>query len=191
MSLPGLRIGTTVDPTIGHLTARQFVDDDGLDDSYVPFWYTRTGIIVKWSLFLGIVILFSAYLFIGYTHAKKRIARGLPPLAYHRWLVSRGQLASVDPRYAYPAPAGFATYRPPQNEYGMYAMPPPVYDPNAPRPPMYYGPTEQDVGTKVDPDQSRPAYQQPTVTEEYEAPAGPPPSAVRPQGTGNSNPFRN
>ena len=79
----------------------------------------------------------------------------------------------------------------------MYAMPPPVYDPNAPRPPVYYGPppTQQqqhDVGaTKVDPDQSRGGYQRPTVTEEYEAPAGPPPGpTVRPQGTGNSNPFR-
>ncbi|OIW24002.1 hypothetical protein CONLIGDRAFT_564448, partial [Coniochaeta ligniaria NRRL 30616] len=167
--------------------------DDGYD-GYVPFWYTRTGIIVKWCLFLGLVLLFSSYMLIGYMHAKKRIARGLPPLAYHRWLVSRGQLARVDPRYAYPAPAGFATYRPPQNEYGMYSMPPPVYDPNAPRPPMYYGPpaAEQDVGTKVDPDQSRGQHQQPAVTtEEYEAPAGPPPSAMRPQGTGGSNPFRN
>jgi hypothetical protein len=44
--------------------------------------------IVKWSLFLGLLILFSAYLFIGYTHAKKRIARGLPPLAYHRVMFS-------------------------------------------------------------------------------------------------------
>lgn len=56
---------------------------------------------------------------------------------------------------------------------------------------MYYGPPAQDVETKVDPNQSR-GYRQPTATEEeYEAPAGPPPSAVRPQGTGNSNPFRN
>lgn len=192
MQLPGLRIGTTIDPIIGHLATRQFVEDDGfVDDGYVPFWYTRTGIIVKWSLFLGLVVLVSAYLIIGRIHAQKRIARGLPPLAYHRFLVPRGQLASVDPRYAYPAPAGFTTYRPPQNEYGMYPMPPPVYDPNAPRPPMYYGPPAQDVGTKVDPDQSR-GHQRPTATEEeYEAPAGPPPSAVRPQGTGNSNPFRN
>jgi len=120
-----------------------------------------------------------------------------PRLTKTQWLVSRHQLSRVDPRYAYPAPAGYTTYRPPQDDYGMYAMPPPVYDPNAPRPPVYYGPppTQQqqhDVGaTKVDPDQSRGGYQRPTVTEEYEAPAGPPPGpTVRPQGTGNSNPFR-
>jgi hypothetical protein len=42
MQLPGLRIGTTVDPSIVHLTARQFVDDPGyVDDGYVSFWYTR------------------------------------------------------------------------------------------------------------------------------------------------------
>lgn len=111
-----------------------------------------------------------------------------------KWLVSRGELARTDPRYAYPTPAGYTTYRPPQNEYGMYAMPPPVYDPNAPRPPVYYGPpptaAQQDVGTKVDPDQGRAGYQRPTATDEYEPPAGPPPaSTVRPQGTGSSNPF--
>jgi hypothetical protein len=99
-------------------------------------------------------------------------------------------------------PAGYSTYPPQQNDYGMYAMPPPVYDPNAPRPPMYYAqPSEappqqqqqQDgVATKVDPDQSRGGYRQPTVSqEEYEAPAGPPPAAAtRPHETGSSNPFR-
>jgi len=40
MQLPGLRIGTTVDPSIGHLTARQQFED-GYDDSDFPFWYTR------------------------------------------------------------------------------------------------------------------------------------------------------
>lgn len=44
----------------------------------------QTGIIVKWSLFLGLVVLFAVYLIAGHWHAKKRIARGLPPLAYHR-----------------------------------------------------------------------------------------------------------
>lgn len=79
---------------------------------------------------------------LGYWHAKRRIQKGLAPLAYHRvrlfssslpptqihlpaihttntsppqWLVPRAQLARVDPRYAY------AAY-PPNNPamYGTY-----------------------------------------------------------------------
>lgn len=142
------------------------------DDDYdVPFWWTRTGHIVKWSIFLGLLALISLYLILGYAHAKRRMNKGLPPLGYHRFLVSRAQLARVDPRYAYPQPAAYGTYYPPNGGYGMYAMPPPVYDPNAPRPPMY-------DGAKIDPNQSRteqttrPAEQQ---APDYEAPAGPPP----------------
>lgn len=140
----------------------------------------------------------SLYLILGYAHAKRRMNKGLPPLGYHRvsrtvprnpnflasrarnhtdtparpqFLVSRAQLARVDPRYAYPQPAAYGTYYPQNAGYGMYAMPPPVYDPNAPRPPMY-------DGAKIDPNQSRtnqttrPAEQQ---APDYEAPAGPPP----------------
>lgn len=165
-----------------------FVVND--DRCFVPFWYTRTGVIVKWSLFLGLTAILVLYLSIGYLHAKRRLRKGLPPLAYHRWLVTRPELARVDPRYAYPQPTGYTTYRP---EYvGMHAMPPPVYDPNAQRPPVYERPPEG--ATKVDPSQwrdeptRRPAEQQ---AEEYQAPVGPPPpAAVRPQGTGSSNPFR-
>jgi len=58
-----------------------FIDEDSC---YVPFWSTKTGVIVKWSLFLAICVAFTLYLLIGYIHAKKRIQRGLPPLSYHR-----------------------------------------------------------------------------------------------------------
>jgi fumarate reductase subunit D len=39
---------------------------------------------VRWSVFFGILLLFLAYMVIGYWHAKKRINKGLKPLAYHR-----------------------------------------------------------------------------------------------------------
>lgn len=110
----------------------------------------QTGYIIKWSLFLGIFTFFGLYLTIGYWHAKRRLSKGQVPLAYHRWLVSRSQLARVDPRYAYPQPFGYSTYRP--DYHGMQAMtvpPPPVYDPS--RPPVYDGPPG---GTKVDPGQA-------------------------------------
>ncbi|KAK7744086.1 hypothetical protein SLS53_003604 [Cytospora paraplurivora] len=177
------------------------------DDTIVPFWYTSTGHIVRWVIFLCILVLFLAYVLGGYIHAKKRMRKGLPPLAYHRWLVPRHELARVDPRYALPpqhpmyaAAAANNTnyhYRPGyQNQYDpSYNMqsnmppPPPMYDPNAPRPPMYEAPQG---GTKMAPNQ------------EYEAPPGPPPppavaatgtaeaaaQPVRRDDTGSTNPFR-
>ncbi|KAK3330098.1 hypothetical protein B0H66DRAFT_45729 [Apodospora peruviana] len=178
-------------------------DDDGFideDSCYVPFWYTRTGVIVKWSLFLGLTTILGLYLFLGYMHAKKRMAKGLPPLAYHRWLVSRRALSRVDPRYQFPAPGNVYHYDPNnQQAYGMHAMPPPpVYDPTAPRPPIYEGPPAPAGATKIDPSQSMPspAYtpQQPQrQQDEYEAPPGPPPSqqsTIPAQNPGSTNPFR-
>lgn len=156
----------------------------------IPFWWSRTGYIIKWSLFLGIFTIFGLYIVIGYWHAKKRLSNGKIPLAYHRWLVSRSQLARVDPRYAYPQPAGYTTYRP--DYYGMNAMPPPpVYDPS--RPLIYDGPPGS---TKVD---SAQASQQPQAHPPPPPPpqeagiAGPqvPPPTVTANHTGSSNnPFR-
>lgn len=90
----------------------------------------------------------------------------------------------------------------------MYDMPPPVYDPNAPRPPKYEPPAG---AAKVDSNQQPNAEQngQPTgqyaeyappagpppgsdqPQDSFAPPPGPPPSNVQPQGTGNTNPFRN
>ncbi len=104
--------------------------------------------------------------------------------------MGRTELARVDPRYAYATqPGGYNTYRP--DYYGMQNMPapPPVYDPNAPRPPVYDGP---DGGSKVAPSQwtSQPAHQ--PEHEEFQAPPGPPPTAaVTANNTGASNnPYR-
>lgn len=203
-------------PTVINLLTRRFenctfTEDGYIDENscYVPFWSTRTGTIVKWSLFLGIIVITALYLLVGCVHAQKRIKKGLPPLGYHRFLVSRAVLARVDPRCR-PAQPG-AVYYPTaaeRNYYDMQAMPPPVYDPNAPRPPMY----EPPVGsTKFEPNQQQQGVQQsqpPTEgrfeygpppgsppmpgpsQETYAPPPGPPPSTVRPQGTGNTNPFR-
>ncbi|KAK4230677.1 hypothetical protein QBC38DRAFT_507265 [Podospora fimiseda] len=179
-----------------------FIDEDSC---YVPFWNTKTGIIVKWSLFLGFLVFISLYLLIGYIHAKKRIQKGLPPLGYHRFLVPRATLAQVDPRFRYPQ-ANIRPYNPngPQ-AFDMYAVPPPpVYDPNAPRPPMYEPPAGS---TKVDYSQQQPgpapmyasppgpppSSQSPQPQATYAPPPGPPPPSASPvqlQGTGNTNPFR-
>ncbi|KAH9892059.1 hypothetical protein F4778DRAFT_321614 [Xylariomycetidae sp. FL2044] len=172
----------TYDPSAAAVERRQYVEDD--DGRLVWFWYTKEGVIIKWSLFLGIVILFSAYLVGGRIHAKRRLAKGMKPLAYHGWLLSRQERARVDPQYAWPQ-AQYSRYQPAgpgpqqqQQQYGMYAMPPPVYDPN--RPPMYEGGPDPMGGSKVDPQQTgfetaRPPQQ--GGGDVYAPPPGPPPPA--------------
>ena len=59
---------------------------------------SQTGTIVKWSLFLGIIVITGLYLLVGYVHAQKRIKKGLPPLGYHRvrtCIASRSHLARL------------------------------------------------------------------------------------------------
>ncbi|KAK4110408.1 hypothetical protein N656DRAFT_770092 [Canariomyces notabilis] len=183
--------------------------DGFLDEStcYVPFWATRTGTIIKWSLFFGLILLCVLYLLVGYVHAQRRLNKGLAPLGYHRFLVSRASLARVDPHYQYSQPENTAIYpyAPGNNYYDMHAMPPPVYDPNAPRPPKYEPPAgatkvdfslqheqgQQPAGegaNYVPPPGPPPSSVQPPET--YAQPPGPPPSSVQPQSTGSNNPFR-
>ncbi|KAI0107338.1 hypothetical protein F4776DRAFT_432330 [Hypoxylon sp. NC0597] len=165
-------------PSADKLVRRQYVEENG---RLVWFWYTRTGVIVKWSLFLGITFLLTLYLVLGRIHAKRRVRKGLKPMAYHGWLLSRQEKAGVDPRYAWPQ-ASYTNYQPGPgygpNTYGMHPMPPPVYDPNN-RPPMYEGAPPPMGGSKVDPMQAgfAPAQQQPTG--DYAPPPGPPPAAAQ------------
>lgn len=142
----------------------------------IPWWYSKEGVIVKWSLFLGMIVFFAVFLSVSYTHAKRRMAKGQLPLRYHRWMISKHKLARIDPQYAYPQ-SNYRTYRPQQDVYGMYAMPPPVYDPGAPRPPIYEPPQG---ATKADPSQWR---SEPTrrpadgaAGSDFAPPSGPPPS---------------
>ncbi|TPX09302.1 uncharacterized protein E0L32_009494 [Thyridium curvatum] len=143
-------------------------------DDDVPFWWTEKGYIVKWAIFASLFGILTLWICIGYVHARARLRKGLRPLWYHRWLVSRAELARVDPRYAYPRPTGYYTYRPHEQDY--YAMnnmpPPPVYDAAAARPPVYEGPSG---GSKVAPSQ---------WAEGAPPPPGPPPAAHQPQRTG-------
>jgi len=123
--------------------------NDGGDDNdfQVPFWYTSTGQAVRWAIFGGIVLVFFLFFILAYWHARRRMNKGLAPLAYHRWLLSRELRAQYDPAYRNPA-VNYYAYRPEQ--YAMHPYPPPVYDPNAAQPPSYQPPAG---GTKVDPSQ--------------------------------------
>ncbi|ESZ93643.1 hypothetical protein SBOR_5948 [Sclerotinia borealis F-4128] len=161
------------------------------ESDHVPFWLTKTGQIVRWSVFWGLFIIFMLWIIIGYWHAKRRIRKGLKPLAYHRWMLNRQQRAQYDP--AYQNPNVYYNQSPADGQYGMQPMPPPMYDSNAPMPPTYQPPAG---ATKVDPSQwrsqptRRPADDGGESAPEYEAPPGPPPN-VHTNNTGAStNPFR-
>ncbi|EEU48056.1 uncharacterized protein NECHADRAFT_102387 [Fusarium vanettenii 77-13-4] len=150
------------------------LDDDDNDEGY--WWYSDEGVIVKWSILAVIVVLFTLWIVGGYWHAKRRIAKGLRPMAYHRCFVSRRMMAQVDPRYAYHPQPYYATYPGPDGHtyvqpggYPMYNMPPPVYDPS--RPPMYEEPPEG--GSKIDPTQGQRRDDGPA---DFQAPPGPPPA---------------
>ncbi|KAI8624115.1 hypothetical protein F5Y19DRAFT_455923 [Xylariaceae sp. FL1651] len=146
--------------------------DDGREEW---FWYTKTGLIIKYTLFFAFLLLLAAWLIGGRTHAKRRLRRGQKPMAYHAWLLSRQERAQVDPAYAWPQ-ASYGVYRPVYggngggDQYGMHSMPPPVYDPS--RPPVYDGPP---AGSKVDPSQAGAGFNRQGGGDEYAPPAGPPP----------------
>ncbi|KAI2641089.1 hypothetical protein GGS21DRAFT_356497 [Xylaria nigripes] len=148
---------------------------DGEDDDVVWFWYTTPGIIVKYVVFFTLALLLLLWVIGGRQHAKRRLRKGLKPLGYHAFLLSRAERAQVDPAYA--PPPVYGVYRPVyggdggSEYYGMHPMPPPVYDPS--RPPVYDGPSS---GSKVDPVQDRQAHAA-GGSEEYAPPAGPPPGA--------------
>ncbi|KAI1262826.1 hypothetical protein F5Y18DRAFT_145077 [Xylariaceae sp. FL1019] len=180
----------------GGLSQRQIEKRD--DGDY--FWYTKEGYIVKYILFLTFIFVLLLWIVGGRAHARRRMRKGLRPMAYHSWLLSRSERGTYDPRYAqytYPNQQHPVYYRPAygqtpggQNEYGMYNMPPPppVYD--ASRPPMYM---ESD-GSKIDPAQAGRNRDTPAASggvnngagqsaasssrEDYAPPAGPPPPKV-------------
>ncbi|KAI1167051.1 hypothetical protein F5B18DRAFT_648067 [Nemania serpens] len=191
MRIP-LHIGTPMQPSIGGrsdvvssssslllaLARRQLVSRD--DDEDVWFWYSTTGVIIKYTLFFAFLFIIAVWVVGGRTHAKRRLRKGLKPLSYHAWLLSRTERAQVDPAYAYVAHA--PVYRPVYggdangaDRYGMHPVPPPVYDPS--RPPVYDGPS---AGSKIDPVQDRHGLGQGEgqgqgAAPEYTPPAGPPP----------------
>ncbi|KAI0474043.1 hypothetical protein GGR56DRAFT_650088 [Xylariaceae sp. FL0804] len=173
------------------MVQRRFLVEDGRGED-VWFWDTRTGVIVKYSVFLGILLILGLWLTLGRIHAKRRMAAGRKPMSYHAWLLSRQERARVDPAFAWPQ-AQYAPYAPARGpggggpgygSYGMQPMPPPVYDPS--RPPVYEGPPGaggDHGGSKVDPAQAGfggapnvTVQEQPRRDEEYAAPMGPPPA---------------
>ncbi|KAF2013406.1 hypothetical protein BU24DRAFT_236978 [Aaosphaeria arxii CBS 175.79] len=119
-----------------------FRNGDGSISCYRDgFWYTDKGIIIKWVIFACFFGFFMLWFVGGYIHAKRRIKKGLPLLAYHRWLVPR--------RHYNPQPQNHFTFYSPQHQHpygpppqqrpdGTWPQPPPTYAHDAP--PSYYAP---------------------------------------------------
>ena len=118
----------------------------------------QAGMAVRYAV-VAILFAFLLIFFVGgYYHARRRLRKGLQPLAYHRWMVRRHmrpqQQHAYMPQQRYPQSQGY------QNQgYQMdhYAPPPPAYN-HADAPPPVYQPPEG--GSKVMADQSY-VYTQP------------------------------
>ncbi|KIW19999.1 hypothetical protein PV08_00574 [Exophiala spinifera] len=146
-------------------------NNDNFDDGY--WWYSSTAYAIKWAIIAAILVALFLFFIVGYLHARRRMRKGQPPLAYHRWLVPRSQRMAFAQQYPqYAAQAGvysiaarpmYHPYGPGQQAYpmGAYGPPPPAYhEPDYV--PVYTPPS----GNKVDPDQNR----------HYTPPSGPPPT---------------
>ncbi|KAF3905515.1 hypothetical protein AA313_de0201173 [Arthrobotrys entomopaga] len=145
------------------LSPREIIYDGGYG-----YWYSEKAIIVKWSIGGALLVFIFAYFLGGYLHAKRRLAKGLQPLAYHRWMVRR----EITPPETYAYPIHFNGNNGGYGNYGGYAEPfqppPPVYNSQMqPPPPSYYpdnmpygGRGTPMSGSKTNPDQSMPGQQQ-------------------------------
>ncbi|OAG08877.1 uncharacterized protein CC84DRAFT_1215339 [Paraphaeosphaeria sporulosa] len=124
------------------------------------FWYSDTGIIVKWAILASFFLFFMAWFLGGYLHAKARLRKGKPLLAYHRWLVSYqdrkryGQ--TTQNRYEYYAQPPYPQQQQQQQQQaygprpdGTWPEPPPMYNGDAP--PGYVPPPG---ASKMDPNQA-------------------------------------
>lgn len=153
--------------------ASRFVKRQEIPDGWViedgvamPWWYSTSGQIFKWCLFLIPLALILLWFVIGRIHVSRRIKKGLPPLRYHRCLVPRRYRPQPNP---WPQQRA---YHPADGYYMQNMPPPPVYDPT--RLPQYEGPPP--VGSKVDPDQTVGVA---GPVPQYQPPPGPPPAVLR------------
>ncbi|KAF4552608.1 Hypothetical protein D9617_9g023970 [Elsinoe fawcettii] len=120
------------------LTKRQcdYFDDDG--DCYESWWWSDAGLAVRYAVVVIFFLLIIAFLAFSYIHAQRRLKKGLPPLGYHRWLVSRRH----HPRYNYENQnANYQGTNYGGQAYGMqnYQPPPPAYN-TWDAPPQYQPP---------------------------------------------------
>ncbi|KAF1351243.1 hypothetical protein BDV97DRAFT_421217 [Delphinella strobiligena] len=156
-------------------------DDDDTGDSN-NFWWSNEGYYVRYAIVAAVFVGIILFILVAYIHARRRIKRGLQPLAYHRWLVRRShpysrrnvfnpypQQNTYPPNAAYPNNV-YAHHGPPptgqgypMNGYTPYAPggappqagwapPPPAYGQDQWDSPPVYQPPVG--GSKVSPEQN-------------------------------------
>ncbi|KAK5556857.1 hypothetical protein LTR46_005369 [Exophiala xenobiotica] len=165
-------------------------NDNNNDFNNGYWWYSSTAYAIKWAIIAAILVAFLVFFVAGYWHARRRMRKGLPPLAYHRWLVPRRQRMAFAQQYPqYAQQVGYYRATPTYHPYaqgqayhmGAYGPPPPGKSPSmvnketmarkadqriiAYHEPDYVPAYTPQGPNKVDPDQSR----------QYAPPAGPPP----------------
>ncbi|KAI5212903.1 hypothetical protein E4T42_07300 [Aureobasidium subglaciale] len=133
------------------LLFKRACNDIDQSDCYDSWWWSSSGYGVRYAIIALIFVGIALLLFGAYFHAQRRIRKGLQPLAYHRWLVSRRRYRATpfpqnnytyyqqqDPAYppqqGYPmqnmggAPHGNVEFQPPPPAYGNWESPP-IYQP--------------------------------------------------------------
>ncbi|KAM0724231.1 hypothetical protein Q7P37_000113 [Cladosporium fusiforme] len=167
--------------TMATLLKRQSDDGLDMDQSYnhydsqrcyeegrCSWWWSNTGSAVRYTIVAVLFFLLFAYFLGGYWHARHRVRKNLPPLAYHRWMVKRRAYPRYwggAPMYAhnqqqhpyyYANPAAQQQQQQHPDYYGMqgsrHAPPPPAYHAGDAPPPVYQPPPQG--STKVAADQS-------------------------------------
>ncbi|KAF2132536.1 hypothetical protein P153DRAFT_284257 [Dothidotthia symphoricarpi CBS 119687] len=120
------------------------------------FWYSDTGVMVKWIILAVLFLVFTLWFVGGYMHAKRRLNKGLPVLRYHRFLVPY----NLRYKYTQPPQNHFTFYQQQQQQSQPYGYPqaypyqqrhdepPPLYAHDAP--PGYFAPQG---ASKMNPDQ--------------------------------------
>ncbi|CAF9933159.1 MAG: hypothetical protein GOMPHAMPRED_007162 [Gomphillus americanus] len=99
-------------------------------------------VIIKWAVIGGLFAVLLAWIVIGHVHARRRVRKGRPLLAYHRYLISSS---------AVPSPYAANSYTLQRvDDPNYYAPPPPAYDPKAPSPPSYQPSAEGDASSPVE-----------------------------------------
>ncbi|KAJ4287329.1 hypothetical protein N0V90_012727 [Kalmusia sp. IMI 367209] len=132
----------------------QYDEDRTIECFRDGFWYSDTGIIIKWVILASFFLFFMAWFLGGYLHAKARLRKGKPLLAYHRWLVSYqerkryGQTRQNQYEYYTHQPYAQQQAYGPRPD-GTWPEPPPMYNNDAP--PGYVPPPG---ATKMNPNQA-------------------------------------
>ncbi|KAF8543448.1 hypothetical protein BDD12DRAFT_726155 [Trichophaea hybrida] len=164
----------------GHILKRQdevyYYTEGDLTNSW---YYSDQASAIKYGILFTILAIGFIAIFGSWFHARSRLKKGLPPLAYHRWLVPRHERARFEPHLREPE-QNFTFYG--RQDYDMHAVPPPVYNPNLQQPPAYSG-GPPPAFAKTNPFQD-PQHQQPPLNGEGSSHIAPPPQVHNPPQAG-------